>query len=308
MKDVDALRLFLAVAEEGSFARAARRLSISAAVATRRIAALEGELGVRLFSRSTRHVGTTQEGLLLLEHARGIVEATDAATEALQAVGAEPSGRLRVLARAGLGRHIVVPYLGEFRTRYPAVSISLELTEARVLDLHGRGCDVGVTIGRLDDSALVARRLVETDSLLCASPDYLARRGMPRSPDDLAQHDCLTIHAARGHATWDFSRDGERFSARFDAPVAISDADALVGCARAGLGIVMVADWLVGDDFMRGSLVRVLPGYQVEPRGTPITALYPSRTYLPRKARVFIEFLVEKCAERFVGLASTPRD
>jgi DNA-binding transcriptional LysR family regulator len=307
MKDLEALRLFIAVAEEGSFARAARRRRISAAVATRRIAALEAELGVRLFARSTRHVGLTQEGLLLLEHARGIVEAADVATEALQATGAEPSGRLRVLARAGLGRHIVVPYLGEFRQRYPAVSVSLELTEARILDLQGRGCDVGVTIGRLDDSGLVARRLVETDSWLCASPDYLARRGVPHTPDDLARHDCLTIHAARGHATWDFSHAAERFSVRFDAPVAISDADALVGCARAGLGVVMVADWLVADDLARGALVRVLPDYQVEPRGTPITALYPSRIYLPGKARAFVDFLVEKCAERFVGLATPQR-
>ncbi|MCP5198885.1 MAG: LysR family transcriptional regulator [Gammaproteobacteria bacterium] len=306
MKDIDTLRLFLAVAEEGSFARAAQRQHLSAAVATRRIAALEAEFGVRLFSRSTRHVGATPEGLLLVEHARGIVAAADAASEALQTSDAAPSGHLRVLARAGLGRHIVVPYLGEFRARYPAVTISLELTEARVLDLHARGCDVGVTIGHLDDSGLVARRLVETDSLLCASPDYLARRGVPRLPDDLSHHDCLTIQAADAAATWHFSREAERFSVRFQAPVSISDADALLGCARAGLGIVMVADWLAADDFTRGSLVRVLPGFQVEPRGTPINALYPSRAYLPRKARAFVEFLVEKCAARFAGLARSP--
>lgn len=301
MKDLEALRLFLAVAEEASFSRAAHRLRLSPAVATRRIAALEDELATRLFMRSTRHVGLTEAGWVLQEHARGIVEAVDLAEETLRASTAYPSGHLRVLARAGLGRHIVVPCLPGFRARYPEVGISLEMTQSRILDLHGTGCDVGISIGHLEDSNLVARRLAETDSLLFASPDYLARRGIPRHPDDLAAHDCMTINAAEGGATWHFSRGDERYELRFRASVAINDADALMSAARAGLGIVMVADWTALEDVARGELQAVLTEFQVEPRGTPITALYPSRSYLPLKVRVFVDFMAAYCAERFVG-------
>ncbi|MEQ8662799.1 MAG: LysR family transcriptional regulator [Gammaproteobacteria bacterium] len=304
MKDLDDLRLVLAITEEGSFAGAARRLGISPAVATRRIAALEAALATRLFTRSTRHVAPTQEGLLLVGHARGIVAAVEAAEEALGAARARPHGRLRVLARAGVGRHILVPLLGAFRARYPEVDIGLELTEQRVLDPVAHGCDIAVTIGHLEDSALVARRIFETDSLLCASPDYLARHGSPATPQALAEHACLTINAGDGVATWRFSRGREHCQVRIRAPLAINDADALLACARAGLGILLVTDWLVHAALAAGELVRILPDYQVEPRGTPITALYPSRSYLPLKARVFVDFLVEQCGARFADATS----
>ncbi|MEQ8233542.1 MAG: LysR family transcriptional regulator [Gammaproteobacteria bacterium] len=301
MKDLDDLRLFLAISEDGGFAAAARRLGLSPAAATRRIAALEASLATRLFTRSTRHVAPTQEGLLLAEHARAIVAAVDAAEEALGAGRTEPRGRLRVLARAGVGRHIVVPLLGAFRARYPAIDIALELTEQRVLDPTAHGCDVAVTIGHLDDSALVARRIFATDSLVCASPAYLARYGSPHTPQALSAHTCLTINAVEGAATWRFSRGREQCRVRIRAPLAINDADALLACAREGLGILLVADWFVHTALASGELVRILPEYQVEPRGTPITALYPSRSYLPLKARVFVDFLVEQCRARFEG-------
>ncbi|MEX2481005.1 MAG: LysR substrate-binding domain-containing protein [Gammaproteobacteria bacterium] len=118
-------------------------------------------------------------------------------------------------------------------------------------------------------------------------------------PDDLARHDCLTIQVAEPAVTWRFSRAAERVEVRFRAAVAINAADALLAAARAGLGIVMVSDWLAADDVAQGALVVVLPEFQVEPRGTPITALYPSRRYLPLKVRVFVDFLAEHCAERF---------
>ena len=299
MKDLESLHLFLAIVEEGSFAAAARRLQLSPAVATRRIASLEAELGTRLFARSTRRVVPTQEGLLLAEHARGILSAVALAEEALGAARAHPQGRLRVLARAGVGRHILVPLLGAFRARYPDVAIGLELTEERDLDPLARGCDVAVTIGHLEDSGLVARRIFATDSLVCASPSYLERHGVPATPQDLAQHTCLTINATEGAATWRFSKRREQCRVRIRAPLAINDADSLLACAREGLGVLLVADWFVHDALAAGELVRILPDYQVEPRGTPITALYPSRTYLPLKVRVFVDFLIDACRERF---------
>ena len=298
MNDIDALRLFLAVAEESGFARAARRLQMSAAQATRKVAALEAELGTRLFTRSTRKVGLTEDGAAFRTHAERIVSAVDETLEAMHAGAARPHGRLRVACRTALGRRLIVPYLREFRILYPDVRVGLELTDA-TMDILAEGVDLGIDIGHLADSNLVARRLAETDSALCASPDYVQRRGMPLHPRDLESHDCITIYAATGRRTWRFSRGRETATVRIKAAVAVNDADALMICACSGAGIVMVADWLAQEELRTGALVPILPDYQIEPRGTPITALYPSRVYLPQKSRVFIEFVAEKCASLF---------
>ncbi len=299
MDDLAAVRLFLLVAEEASFAAAARRAGVSPAVATRRIAALEQALSTRLFARSTRHVSLTQEGWLFRQHAEQVVVAADAAVEAMQTRNARPEGRVRVLCHAGIGRHLIVPALAEFRTRCPAVTVSVQVNEDRTLSLLDSGCDVAVSIGQLSDSSLVQRRLVETDSQLYASPDYLARRGTPRDPDELADHDCMTFNAASGSATWRFSRDERSWEVAIRAALAVNDADSLMCAARAGLGVILIADWMAAEDVRRGALVPILQDYQVEPRGTPITALYPSRMYVPLKVRVLVDYLAEVCERRF---------
>lgn len=296
MKDLEALRLFLAVAEEAGFSRAARRLGVSAAQATRRIASLEAELGVLLFARSTRHVALTEEGRAFQEHAIRIVATIDAAREAMHAGSARPQGRLRVVSRAAFARRVIVPFLREFRERYPAVTLGLELTDNR-LDVLDSGADLGINVGRLEDSRLIARTLAETDSVLVASPDYLRRRGAPVRPVELERHDCVTINAVTGTRTWRFSGSRESTTVHIRAPLAVNDADALIACACSGAGIVMVSDWLAQAEIASGALVRVLGNYQIEPRGTPITALYPSRIYLPQKARAFIDFVAGKCRQ-----------
>lgn len=308
MDDIAALRLFLAIAETGGLARAARRLGLTAAVASRRLAHFERALGTRLFLRTTRRVVLTEEGQTLLPHAERIVEALETAAASLASAGGTPSGRLRVLSRATLGRALIVPHLAAFRARYPAVSIGLEFTEsgAGTLDVLGSGCDLGFTVGHLDDSSLRARRLAETDSHLYASPDYLRRYGTPRTPGDLAHHACLTINSASGTNTWQLSAQGQHYAMPIRAAVAINDAESLLACARAGLGILVIADWTAAEHVARGELVEVLPDCTVEPRGTPISVLYPGRGPLPPKARVFIEFLAEVVAER-LGRRPLPR-
>lgn len=298
MNDVGTVRLFLAVAEENGFARAARRLQMSAAQATRKIARLEAELGTRLFTRSTRKVALTEDGTAFRAHAGRIVSAVDETLEAMHANASRPHGRLRVSCRTALGRRIIVPYLHEFRSRYPDVSVGLELTDSSV-DILAEGIEVGIDIGHLEDSSLVAWRLAETDSVLCASPDYIQRHGMPRHPRDLEAHECITINAVTGTRTWRFSRGRESATVRIKAALAVNDVDGLMICACSGAGIVMVADWLPQEELRTGALVQILPDYQIEPRGTPITALYPSRVYLPQKARVFIDFVGEKCTNLF---------
>jgi len=299
MDDVPALRLFLAIADTASFTRAARRLSLTPAVASRKMAALEAEIGQRLFLRSTRKVSLTEHGAFLRQHAQRVIDAVDEADEAMRGALARPAGRLRISCRAGLGRHFIVPYIPEFRAAYPEVTIGLELVHDRIADLMASGCDVAATIGHLGDSNLVARRIAETDSHIYASPDYLARHGTPHTPTELEHHTCLTMSAITGTTTWKLSQGAARYDVPLRSPLAIDDADAVLSCACAGLGIILFADWFVQHAVRSGALVRILADYQVEPRGTPINLLYQSRSYVPLKVRAFLDFFADKAAGHF---------
>lgn len=295
METLNAIRLFLTVAEEESFARAARRLGISAAAATRRIAALENALRTRLFARSTRRVGLTAAGEVYREHALAIVEAIDQSHEALRDVHASPRGRLRVTVRSSIGLRLVVPYVAEFCARYPQVSLGLELSDAP-RDIVAEGFDIAIAMGHLESSSLVGKTLAVTDSLVCASPDYLNRRGRPVDPRELKDHECLSFQARTGTNTWKFSRASLRTDVRITARIAINNGEALKQLALDGIGIVMVTDWLVQDELKDGSLVHLFAEYAIEPQGMPITALYPSRSHLPQKVRVFLDFFAGKAA------------
>ncbi len=307
MEDILALRLLLAIADSGGFARAARQFGLSPAVATRRVAALEADLGMRLFQRSTRRVSLTEQGALVREHAQRVVDALDEAREALRGASAHPSGRLRIISRAGIGRHFIVPALPAFRAAYPDICIGLEMQDSGPLDVLARGCDVAVAIGQLADSNLVARRIAETDSHIFASPGYIATHGSPATPDALREHACLTLSAATGTTRWLFSRGRQRYDIPLEAAMAIGDADALMACARAGFGCVMIADWFAREDVNAGRLVRVLADYQVEPRGTPINLLYAGRSYVPLKLRAFIDFYAAEARRRFGPLDASNR-
>lgn len=299
MEDIPALRLFLAIAETSSFTQAARRLALTPAVASRKMAALEARLGQRLFLRSTRKVSLTEYGAFLRQHAQRVIDAVDEADEAMRGALARPAGRLRISCRAGIGSHFLVPYIAEFRATYPEVTIGLELVHDRLADLMASGCDVAVTIGHLQDSNLVARRIAETDSHIYASPAYLARHGTPRTPTDLEDHACLTMSAITGTTTWKLSQGAMRYDVPIRSPIAIDDADAVLSCARADLGIILFADWFVQSAVRSGALVRILADYQVEPRGTPINLLYQSRSYVPLKVRAFLDFYADKAAQHF---------
>ena len=299
MEDILALRLFLAIADTSSFTHAARRLSLTPAVASRKMAALEAELGQRLFLRSTRKVSLTEHGAFLRQHAQRVIDAVDETDEAMRGALARPAGRLRISCRAGLGSYFIVPYIPAFRAAYPDVTIGLELVHDRITDLMISGCDVGITIGHLQDSNLVARRIAETDSHIYASPDYLARHGTPVTPLDLERHACLTMSAITGTTTWKLSQGKQRYDVPIRSPIAIDDADAVLSCACAGLGIILFADWFVQDALRSGALTRILVDYQVEPRGTPINLLYQSRSYVPLKVRAFMDFYADKAARHF---------
>jgi DNA-binding transcriptional LysR family regulator len=276
-----------------------------AGAATRRIAALEEALRTRLLARSTRRVSLTAEGEVYREHALAILDAVRHSHEALRDFDATPRGRLRVTSRSSIGLRLIVPFVCEFTTRYPEVSLGLALSDAPV-DIVAEGFAVAIAMGHLSSSRLIAKTLAVTDSLICASPDDLARRGTPADPGELKAHECLSFQARTGRNTWKFSQGEQCTDVRIEAKIAINNGEALKQLALDGLGIVLVTDWLVREELEAGALVPLFADYALEPVATPITALCPTRTQLPRKVRAFLDFVAEK-AELILGARTTTR-
>ena len=290
MERISDLRIFLAVASEGSFAAASRKLGLSPAVVTRRISALESELSLRLFQRTTRAVSLTESGELFRDSATKVIDVVDEADASLDDLRDVPKGSLAIAASPTFAAHLTT-VVRDFCLAFPKINVRLWFDE-QLVDLVKEGFDLAVRIGRPRDSSLIARRILLADSVLCASPGYLDRRGMPQHPDELRDHDCLVMQSS----VWRFSRGDERFdvpvSGRFETN---TGAASMLACAN-DLGIGMAPDWAVADLLEAGALVRVLDAYQIEPKGTEVNVVYPARNYLPPKVRLFVEHLSQSFA------------
>lgn len=292
---VDALAAFLAVAESASFAKVARAQGVAVSSVTRKIDALEIELKARLFIRSSRRVMLTDEGTLFLSHARKIVADVAEAKESLSAVNADPRGILTVTAPASFGRRHVVPAVVSFLKQYPQIEIDLHLSDA-VLDLGLRRVDVAIRMGSPPDGNLIATPLAPLRRLTCASPEYLAQRGRPTSPDDLLRHNCLTVSSAPVPPGWWRYAGVHR-----DTPLPVrgtlrtDDTDALLQAAVNGVGIVHLASWLVSDMLATGRLVSLFPDARGTTKATPaIHAVRMRGRSHGAKAKLFITHL-RKC-------------
>jgi DNA-binding transcriptional LysR family regulator len=284
------LGLFLRVLEQGSISGAARVLGLSVAVASKRLDRLERRLGVRLFHRTTRRLEPTSEGAWLAERGRGSIRELEALTDSVRKSGSDLTGTLRLSVSSSFGRQHLSPLLPRFLALHPRLSLSIEFSDA-LADLVGGGLDLAVRIGSLEDSSLVARRLGVDRRVLCASPDYLRRRGVPRTVEDLAAHDCLLLRGGPGpRGGWRFANaaGGDRVvrvSGRFETNLGEALRDAALG----GLGIAQHSTWHVCDDLRAGRLELVLPELPLAEGG--IYAVSPERRK-PARARVFIDFLV----------------
>lgn len=287
----DEIALFARVVAKGSFAAAAIEGRQTASAVSKAVTRLETKLGVRLFERTTRRLSLTPEGETLLAHGETILAALEAAEADVVAGRGTPRGRLRVSVGSGLAKYRLAPALHRFVQRYPEVALEVLATDRRV-DLLAEGIDVALRTGPLADSTLIARRLGVAGRMICASPSYIARRGAPRSPDDLAHHDCLVIAGAEALSEWPF-RIGDRTRVvRVDGKVVSDSAEVLRDLAISGLGLVRLIDFLLEDAVADGRLVHVLPDVHM-PETVPIWAvLPPGRQQLPR-VRVFIDFLAE---------------
>jgi len=302
MDRIGDIALFLRVLDLGSISAAARSLDLSVAVASQRLKRLESELGVRLLHRTTRQLHPTPEGLLLAEQGRVLVEDLEALADGLRRAGSGVAGTLRVTMPSTFGRLYVSPLLPEFLALHPGVRVGVDLSDVKV-DLVSAGMDLAIRIGTLDDSSLVARQLAVNRRVLCASPDYLARRGAPRTPADLAAHECLVLVGHQGRQdTWRFMEGDGQVAVRVAGRIESNQGELLRDAAVAGLGIALHSTWHVSDDLRSGRLQVVLPGFPLAETG--IHAVMPQRRLVPPRVRAFGDFL----AVKFDGTPPWERD
>lgn len=297
---VDAIKLikmFVQVADMGSFSAVARETGETPSSVSRQISRLEKELGTRLVQRTTRQQTLTEAGTLYLDHARQIIEGFDAAQRAVAELSQTPAGTLRVTAESDLATVLLSPLLPEFLTRYPDLRVQL-VTSAALEDLIGRSIDVAIRVGQLEDSSLMARRLMVSRSLLVASPDYLMRQGTPNHPRDLSDHACLSFRVGPQQNTWRFQSPDGPFGVPITARVQAASLVFLRDAAKSGLGVAMLPTWILRSELEDGSLVPILPGHPLDPPATPVSAVYPSGRNLPGKVRVFVDFLADRLGQK----------
>ncbi|MEQ8345365.1 MAG: LysR family transcriptional regulator [Sneathiellaceae bacterium] len=293
------LALFVQAASSGSLSQAGRNLGLSPATASARLTALEQDLGARLMHRTTRSLTLTAEGQAFLGYARRMLGDLDEARSALSGA-ASPTGRLRVAVPGFFGRLTISTALPEFLRRHPGLVVEMDFSDSFV-NLVEQGFDVAIRIGNLPDSSFVARRLAPNARVVCAAPHYLAARGVPDRPEDLAAHDCVVMHNMR---RWSFARPDGPFTVEVTGPLVVNSGDALRDAALAGLGIVLKSTWDVGDDLRQGRLVPVLADHPLVDQGA-IWAVYPSARLLAPKVRAFVDFF----AGHFSGkLSELPKD
>jgi DNA-binding transcriptional LysR family regulator len=287
-----AMGIFVRVVEAGSLSAAARSLPNSLTSVSRQISALERHFGTPLLLRTTRHLALTDDGRILYERAKAILDEYKEMEATLSRDRNAPSGRLRISAPSLIGRLLIAPLLAEFLRRYPKLSVDLLLID-RAVDMVEEDIHLALRVGHLPASQLVARKLADLRMIVCASPVYLERRGVPQVPADLGHHDCLVFSDAPGIAEWRFDGAAKtQRKIRISARLWVNSLDALVTAAKQDAGIVRVPSWQVEADIAAGALQRLLRDYERPP--TPLHLLLgPSRLSQP-KCRVFVDYLVER--------------
>jgi DNA-binding transcriptional LysR family regulator len=283
------IEAFASVVESGSFVRAAKRLGVSTSVLSQRVADLESHLGARLLHRTTRRLSLTDTGQGFYERALRLLADLAEAEDLAGAAAAEPRGVLKISCAHATGVQRIAPAIARFCRRYPAMRFDVVVAD-RIVDLVEEGFDLAVRIGAVGSEQLIARRLGRMRLLLCASPAYLAERGTPTTPAELASHDLLTYAYSRTPHLWTLTApDGAAVDVRAAGSVHANSGEVLVAAAVAGQGIVLETDFHVAEALADGRLVQLMPGY--EGGGGEIFAVYPSRRHLSAKVRLFVEHL-----------------
>ncbi len=294
MDRLQAISAFVAVVENGSFARAASRLDQSVSAVSRQVADLERHLDARLLNRTTRRLSLTEPGRAFHERAVQLLADLEEAEQGASAGGMTPRGTLKLTAPITYGTRVLAPLIAAFAARHEQVRVDVDLSD-RVIDLVDEGFDLAVRIGDIGSPHLVARRIGTTSLVCCASPAYLDRRGTPRTPDELARHDCLTYEYAAARHQWRFAAaDGSERIVRIGGPLHANNGRMLAALAVEGAGVVCEPDFILGPDIARGALVPILADWKLP--AIAIHVAYPSRRHLSAKVRAFVDYLAERLA------------
>lgn len=302
MNAFEDMRLFVQVMDSGSFTAAADQLGLSKQYVSRRLMQLENRLGTRLLNRSTRRLDVTPPGLSYYESAVRLLGEVEQVEQGIAGQNAEPRGKIRLSAPLSFAVAHLGCILPQFLQRYPQVSVEVDLSD-RPVDLLGEGYDVVLRIGVLEDSSLIARRIASIARVYCCSPEYLAARGAPTTPDDLGNHDCLPYGHSR-QVQWQFHNKGKAQVLAVSGRMRANNGEVLKDAAIAGLGITYLPLFIVGDALADGRLVSVLDDF-VTP-ALQLSAVYPQHRQSSRPVQVLIDFLRE-CLAHDAALQENPR-
>lgn len=285
------MTVFVAVAEEEGFAGGARRLGMSPPAVTRAIAALEEHLDIKLFNRTTRFVRMTEAGQRYLEDVKHVITAADEADEAVAGINAEPRGQLVVTAPVQFGRMYVLPGIIDYLERYPKTEIQALLLD-RVVNLLEEGVDVGIRIGELPDSSFKALHVGYVRHIVCAAPCYLAKRGIPKTPDELEKHQIILASGISSSSDWMFTKDKASLMIRVKPRLAVTSNHAAIEAAVCGFGITRLISYQIAPQLASGELKIFLSEYENKP--IPIHIVHREGRHASVKIRSFVDLMAER--------------
>jgi len=284
--DIQDMRIFARVAAVQNLSAVGSELGLTPGTISKRIQALEDELSARLFDRTTRSIRITEEGATFLGHVERILSEIEAARASVDDRVNKPKGKLKISAPACLGRRYIAPALCEFMREYPDIEVEVDIAD-RAVNLQEDGYDVAIRTGTLSDSSLIAKRLAPDRQIIVASPAYLARKGRPLRPDDLADHNCLVLGSSW---QWLFSKNGSETSVRVNGSLRSNNGELLCDAALDGLGLIRISELEVLSDLRSGRLVQVLSDFEVTTNAA-VWAVYPSSKHVMPRMRVLLDFL-----------------
>jgi DNA-binding transcriptional LysR family regulator len=287
--DLTDIALFRTIVAEGSLSAAARRTGIAPMAASRRLAALEAQLGARLFNRTTRSLSLTPEGEAFLPHAAALIEARDSALESVSSAGPGLSGVLKITSPNVIGHAVIVPVIAELIADNPALTVDLTLSDL-VVDIASKGLDVAIRVAPMKPSDMIAAKLAPNPYVMCASPAYIARFGKPARLSELGSHPCIRLHAMD---SWPLMCNGGIEHIRVDGPFSASTVDAVRAASLAGIGIAMMTYWDVYEQLANGELEEITLT-DAKPAELGIWAVYLSRAHLPARVKALISALRER--------------
>jgi DNA-binding transcriptional LysR family regulator len=302
MDRFEAMSIVLAVAEAGSLSAAARRQKAPLATVSRKVSELEAHLQTKLFNRSSRMLVPTDAGRSYVAAAKRILADVAETERAASGEYATPRGDLVVSAPVAMGRLHLQPVIVEFLAKFPDVDVQLGLQD-RPVSLLEENIDVALRIGTLVDSSLIAVKIGEIRRTMCASPTYLKSRGTPKSPDDLAAHDCITYPAMQSPSMWRFKRDETDYAVPVRSRLVVSNTESGLDAARAGIGITIVFSYQVIEAIKSGKLTPLLQDFQ--PPSQPVSLVYSPNRFMPVKLRAFLDLVVPRLRAR---LGDLPKD